>query len=80
MKLYQGEKFLEENVPFSVCIHKAERGPEFSKLISSVWVKQLNFLILENLPPTTPPRPNPMSSCLAKCNLRVSLYWIFRGS
>lgn len=53
LKLHQGEKILEEILPFSVCIHKAERGSEFSKLISSIWVKQLNLFISGHPPPPT---------------------------
>lgn len=76
VKLSQGEKFLEENMPFSLYVStKQKEVPSFPSSYPQFGSNSLIFFILENLP-----APTPMSSCLAKCNLHVTLYWIFRGS
>lgn len=82
MKLYQGEKFLEENMPFSVYVStKQKEVPSFPSSYPQFGSNSLIFLFLKSYPPPLPrPRPNPLSSCLAKCNLHVSLYWIFQGT
>lgn len=77
VKLSQGEKFLEKNMPFSVYVStKQKEVPSFPSSYPQFGSNSLIFLFLKtSCPPLTP-----MSSCLAKCNLHVTLYWIFRGS
>lgn len=46
MKLHRGRNFWRRScLSLRVCIHKAERGSEFYKLIFSIWAKQLNLFV-----------------------------------